>query len=71
MTEPREPQAEAAADPGLQVSPEMTQNPDVTGDDADNPDDQPKQTYGKPVHKAWAGNREFLPPDPPPPPPPP
>jgi hypothetical protein len=71
MTEPREPQAEAAADPGLEVSPEMIQDPDVTGDDADNvvgsPDDQPKQTYGKPIHKAWAGNT--VAPDAPPPPP--
>jgi len=67
MTEPREPQAEAAADPGLEVSPEMIQDLDVTDDDAGSPDVQPKQTYGKPVHKAWAGNRP--PSDAPPPPP--
>jgi hypothetical protein len=71
MTEPREPQAEAAADLGLEVSPEMIQDLDVTDDDADNvagsPDVQPKETYGKPVHKVWAGNRP--PSDAPPPPP--
>jgi hypothetical protein len=74
MTEPREPQAEAAADPGLEVSPEMIQDPDVTDDDADNvvggPDGQHHQLDGKPVHKAWPGNPIFpLPPPPPPPPP--
>jgi len=34
MTEQREPQAEAAADPGLEVRPELIKDLDVTGEDA-------------------------------------
>jgi hypothetical protein len=35
MTEPRELQAEAAADPGPEVRPELIKDLDVTGDDAE------------------------------------
>jgi hypothetical protein len=36
MTEQRDLQAKAAADPGLEVRPELIKDLDVTGDDADN-----------------------------------
>jgi hypothetical protein len=70
MTEPREPQAETAADPGLEVSPEMIQDLDVTDDGADKVADGPDgpdsqlnhDLEGKPIHKAWPGNPEFPPP---------